>query len=391
MRSSAWLFFGLGSVCVPGCFTDPIDTAATGVGSTTAAQDSTGAFTSEAAPQSSSSTDPTLDPASSSGADTTSSTSEADDASSDATSSSGGSSSTGGGSSSTGAVAFCGDGVLDPEESCDGAALGGISCDTFGFVGGTLTCADDCTFVVQACTPPDGMAFIPPGTFEMGSIDAAEEQPIRNVTLSGYFIDVTEVTAGAYAECVDEAFCVPPMSTANQQFDAQCNYGRDDRLDHPVNCAGFDQSAAYCNWLGKRLPTEAEWERAARWTDARRYPWGNAPGPSCLNAVMDDGGLGCGEGSTFAVMSKPAGVSEEGLHDMIGNVWEWVSDYYGEYDAAQTLDPTGPGFGTDRILRGGGWFQDEPADFTVTHRHEVPPNLSDAFIGFRCVMELQAP
>lgn len=345
------------------------------------------ASTSEPGPQGSSSTGSTPEPASSSGEGSTGE--PAGSSTGFGSSSTGGASSSSTGEPSTGAAVVCGDDVLDPEEACDGEALNGASCEAFGFVDGTLECADDCSFSFQGCVPPEGMVFIPPGAFEMGSTDAADEQPIREVTLSGYFIDITEVTAEAYAACVASAFCPVPMSTANQQFDEECNDDRKDRLDHPVNCTGFDQAAAYCNWAEKRLPTEAEWERAARWTDARRYPWGDTPAPSCLHAVMNDGAIGCGDNSTSAVMTKPAGVSEDGLHDLSGNVWEWVADFYGEYDADETTDPTGPAVGVQRIVRGGGWIQDDPGDFTTTHRHEVDPDLSDAFIGFRCVMELQ--
>lgn len=393
MRATAWLLLGLPLGCLSGCFTDPTDTSASGAAETTSGSGAD-ASTTAPTPSSSSSTDPTLDPGSASGEGTTSSTggsSESTAADSTSTGSDDGSTSTGAGSTSTSAAAECGDDVLGAGEACDGEALGGVDCNAFGFASGTLGCADDCAFAFEGCVAPEGMVFIPEGEFEMGSTDALEEQPVRTVTLSGYFIGITEVTAGDYADCVNAMFCPVPMSTANPSFDDECNYGREDRLDHPINCTGFNQAAAYCNWLDQRLPTEAEWERAARSTDARRYPWGNTPEPSCIHAVMNDGGIGCGEESTFAVMSKPPGVSEDGLHDMVGNVWEWVSDYYGPYNPAETLNPTGPALPADRILRGGGWFQAAPADFTVTHRHEVQPNLSDAFIGFRCVAELQVP
>lgn len=285
----------------------------------------------------------------------------------------------------TGSPRGCGDGMATGEERCDQQDLRGRSCDSFGFVDGDLACRDDCTLEFAGCTAPSGMVFIPPGPFTMGSMDHPDEQPVREVFLSPYFIDVHEVTAAAYTECMDASQCDAPMSTANPNYDDQCNVGQPGREEHPANCVGHHAATAFCSWADKRLPTEAEWEKAARGTNGRRYPWGDSPAPTCDRAIKGEGGAGCGEGSTAAVGSVPLGDSPYGAQDMAGNVWEWVSDYYAAtYDGSATMDPTGPESTTDRVLRGGGWFQTNATEFTTSRRYDTNLVLSDAFIGFRC-------
>lgn len=326
------------------------------------------------------------------GADTTgqsaSSSGDAPEGSSDASTSGFGSTgwgSSSGGSETTNPPGGCGDGLVTGIELCDTDDLAGRSCETFGFAEGELACRPDCRYDFASCVPPEGMVFVPPGPFTMGSMDHADEQPVREVTLSPYFIDMYEVTAAAYQACMIDGGCDAPMSTANTQFDGQCNVGQAGRENHPANCVGHDAAAAYCTWAQKRLPTEAEWEKAARGMDERRYPWGNAPVPSCSHAISGQGGPGCGQGSTAPVGSVPMGVSPYGAHDMAGNVWEWVSDYYAAtYDGADLEDPSGPPSSDARILRGGGWYQNDTAEFTTTRRHDTNLSLSDAFIGFRC-------
>ncbi len=295
---------------------------------------------------------------------------------------------------STGPAAFCGNGVADGNDACDMADLGGHTCDSFGFVSGNLGCNPDCRFDFMGCEAPAGMVFVPPGPFTMGSEDHPDELPIREVVLSPFFIDVHEVSAAEYQACMDASGCQAPASTANMQFDDQCNVGLDGREDHPANCVGFDAAAAYCIWAEKRLPTEAEWEKAARGIEGIRYPWGDGPAPTspCLHAHNGVGNPGCGMDSTAAGGTYPAGASPYGAEDMAGNVWEWVSDYYaGTYDGAALRNPTGPPGGDQRVLRGGGWYQDAAGEFTASRRHATPLDLSDAFIGFRCVFPAPMP
>lgn len=309
-----------------------------------------------------------------------------------AASSSGGSSTTTG--TSTGAEPFCGNGVIDGDDICDLDDLDGITCGSFGFGAGELACNGDCRFDFMDCQPPAGMVFVPPGPFMMGSEDHPDEQPIRNVLLAPYFIDMYEVSAAEYQACMDAVACQAPMSTENMQFDTECNVGQEGREDHPANCVGFDAAEAYCAWAEKRLPTEAEWEKAARGTNGIRYPWGDGPAPTspCVHAHHGLGDPGCGLESTQVRGSYPAGASPYDAQDMAGNVWEWVSDYYAAtYDGAALRNPTGPAGGTQRVLRGGGWYQDTASEFTTSRRHSTELDLSDAFIGFRCVLPAPMP
>ncbi len=281
---------------------------------------------------------------------------------------------------STGSAIECGNGEAEEGEDCDGEDWAGATCETLGYVPGRLVCNDTCTFDVSGCTPP-GMVLVPAGEFEMGSNSYPEEQPIRMVELSTFYLDRHEVTVAEYRECVMAGECEDPM------VGGSCNYDVAGQDAHPMNCVNWFDAEAYCAWVDggvKRLPTEAEWEKAARGEDMRTYPWGNAPVPSCTHAIMNDGGQGCGTDSTWMVGSRPMGVSAYGGLDMAGNVWEWVSDYYAPYDPGEIVDPTGPAKGMLRILRGGGWFHSDSADFTTTHRHEVQAGLGDPYIGIRC-------
>ncbi|MBW2533498.1 MAG: SUMF1/EgtB/PvdO family nonheme iron enzyme, partial [Deltaproteobacteria bacterium] len=211
-----------------------------------------------------------------------------------------------------------------------------------------------------------------------------DETPERRVTLERYLIDHHEVTVADYRACVDAGACAEPRWFYGYWY---CNYGRADRTDHPQNCMEWWHARDYCEWVGKRLPTEAEWEKAARGTDGRKYPWGDEPRVSCEIAVIDDGRDGCGEDHTWPVCSKPEGVGPYGNCDMIGNTYEWTADWYDPdyYATAPDVSPTGPAEGEDRVLRGGSWNRQwERA--RASHRVGYDPDENPYCRGFRCAL-----
>jgi formylglycine-generating enzyme required for sulfatase activity len=286
---------------------------------------------------------------------------------------------------STGAHAECGNGEVEDGEECDGIDPRGVTCESLGYAPGSLVCTEDCSFDVSGC-PPEGMVLVPAGAFTMGSNVSPDEQPIRKVTLNGFYIDALEVTVDEYAACVRGKGCPPPLAGADY------NYGVPGRGSHPINGVSWEGATAYCsNWAGgggvKRLPTEAEWEKAARGSDAGTYPWGDEPEPSCDRVVMAlDGVYGCGADSTGAVGSKPLEASPYGVRDLGGNVWELVNDWYGAYDPAELNDPTGPVRGTERVIRGGAWNSMSPDNIRSARRSSLAPNVGYFPVGFRCAM-----
>jgi len=242
---------------------------------------------------------------------------------------------------------------------------------------------------------PDQMVlvYIPAGEFRMGSSRAddpqafEEELPQHIVYLGDYWIDKTEVTNAQYAMCVASGACTPP---ANNYSSTRASYYDDSQYaDYPVIFVSWSQAAAYCSWAGRRLPTEAEWEKAARGSDGHIYPWGNTFDGTLANSCdvncnlswkgqYDDGFI-----ETAPVGAYPDGASVYGILDMAGNVYEWVADWYGPYAPDRQIDPTGPNSGLDKIMRGGSWG-DDPAHIRSTIRSPINPDNWLDFIGFRC-------
>jgi formylglycine-generating enzyme required for sulfatase activity len=221
------------------------------------------------------------------------------------------------------------------------------------------------------------MMLVPAGEFEMGSQGGEiDESPIRTVFLDSYYIDQFEVTNAQYAECVNAGGCNPPSDTSS--FTRSSYYGNYQYNDYPVLHVSWDDANTYCAWRGNRLPTEAEWEKAARGEKGRKYPWGNQI-PDCEFANFDPGpGIPC-IGDTTPVGNYPDGVSPYGVYDMAGNVWEWVSDWYDAYPDGDinAKEDYGKLF---RVVRGGSWL------FNVesSNRGRILPGNSDDNLGFRC-------
>jgi formylglycine-generating enzyme required for sulfatase activity len=228
------------------------------------------------------------------------------------------------------------------------------------------------------------MVYVPAGEFTMGSDEGgSDEQPVHTVYQDAFWIDKYEVTNAQYRACVEAGACDEPSDIAY--------YAANYYAQHPVVYVRWPQAEAYCQWAGKRLPTEAEWEKAARGTDGRTYPWGNTFDGSKLNFCdkncsffWNDASVDDGYAFTAPVGSYPAGVSPYGALDMAGNVWEWVADWYdpGYYSQSSGRNPHGPGSGVERVLRGGSWSSTAPYVRGATRHwaYSVHPD----FVGFRC-------
>jgi formylglycine-generating enzyme required for sulfatase activity len=227
---------------------------------------------------------------------------------------------------------------------------------------------------------------IPAGSFQMGcdSSNPAEscqgdEQPLHTVTLSTYTIDKYEVTNARYKACVDAGGCTVPQSVnSNTRFPY---YGTSTYADYPVLNVTWHQASAFCAWAGKRLPTEAEWEKATRGSsDTRTYPWGSSA-PDCTKTNYRS----C-VGDTSRVGSYPSGASPYGVMDMAGNVWEWVNDWYDRsyYSVSPSSNPQGPATGGVRVLRGGSWYYNDLGVRSAFRLVNNPDVWFDVF-GFRCV------
>ena len=225
-----------------------------------------------------------------------------------------------------------------------------------------------------------GMAGISSSSFMMGCNQDVDteclnyESPYHQVKLDTFKIDIYEVTQQKYAECLDAGSCGAPG----------CDWEPGSRAQQPVVCVTYQQAQDYCRWAGKRLCTEAEWERAARGTDGRKFPWGNQD-PGCDLAVMDDGGAGCGTLGVFEVGSKPGGRSPCGAHDMSGNVLEWTADWFlvDYYQQSPEENPQGPTSGTFRVMRGGS-FNSTSLTMRTSYRAQASPANGYNNLGVRC-------
>ncbi|MFZ6027185.1 MAG: SUMF1/EgtB/PvdO family nonheme iron enzyme [Chloroflexota bacterium] len=243
------------------------------------------------------------------------------------------------------------------------------------------------------------LAFVPAGKFMMGADPGSPmfwgaEGPAHLVNLDDYLIYKTEVTNGMYLSCVDAGVCAEPVSTTSQTRPKY--WGVPQFADYPVIYVSHTAASAYCTWAGGRLPTEAEWEKAARGTDGRLFPWGderidfdkaNFCLGDCIHMSEEDAKQP-GSPDTDRVASY-SGVSPYGVYDMAGNVGEWVADRFRAdyYSVSPGENPTGPETGDRRVIRGGSWLNDPSALRTVARSSEVPYSTFNT-VGFRCVMDV---
>ena len=245
----------------------------------------------------------------------------------------------------------------------------------------------------------ENMIFIPEGSFTMGfKIDNdhewgdMDEEPVHQVTLSSYWIDKYEVTSSNFSKFLNENkneahrfIEITPSVTV--QFDDNVYQPRKGLENYPVNRVSWFGADAYCKWKEKRLPTEAEWEKAARGTDQRIFPWGNEfPDNSRVTFRRKFSEKG------FQVMEPVEGmkngISPFGVHQMAGNVWEWVSDWFDAtaYQDENRIDPKGPESGISKVLRGGNWYY-KAYYMRTTYRFNERPDIFKVWQGFRCARQ----
>lgn len=206
------------------------------------------------------------------------------------------------------------------------------------------------------------------------------ETPQNSIYLDSYYIDIYPVTNGQYIRFLENSgYKVKGIWKIMDPRKIN------DKINHPAVGLNWYDAMAYAEWAGKRLPTEAEWEKAARGTDARIWPWGNDWNPNnCHSSVGKD------TRKTTEVLSIPNGNSPYGCSDMSGNVWEWCSDWYipKHYMEQKDRNPRGPTAGEFRVLRGGSYWHESPADLRTAYRNGGNPNDSDRYWGFRCVKDV---
>jgi formylglycine-generating enzyme required for sulfatase activity len=266
----------------------------------------------------------------------------------------------------------------------------------------------------------EDMVFVPAGEFIMGSAAGEgldNEHPQRRVTLDAFYIGKYEVTNAQFSQFVDATGYTTDAETAgwgwawtgedweevegaDWRHPQGPDSGIEDKMDHPVVQVSWNDADAYCQWAGVRLPTEAEWEKAARGTDGREYPWGNSVADgSKLNycdvnceQAWKDSSVDDGYADTAPVGNYEAGKSPYGAYDMAGNVWEWVADWYDAdyYSRAPDSNPPGPDSGDRRVLRGGSWYGYE-GDARCVDRYGGAPDVRISYFGFRVAASPSSP
>jgi formylglycine-generating enzyme required for sulfatase activity len=264
-------------------------------------------------------------------------------------------------------------------------------------------------------SPIDGtiLLYVPAGEFTMGNKAEdglaecqknrsdcqrdwfTDEEPAHTVYLDAFYMDKYEVSNAAYRECVNRGLCQPPTKVSSS---TRSSYYSDSQFDdYPVIYVDWNMAKNYCEWRGARLPTEAEWEKAARGTDGRMYPWGNVFDGSKTNFCDENCSIDWanknyndGYADTAPVNAYPDGMSVYGIFNLAGNVWEWVADWYDAtyYARSPSSNPQGPFSGDGRALRGGSWYVTGDSVRASNRRGNDVPSTSVDFFGFRCARSL---
>jgi eukaryotic-like serine/threonine-protein kinase len=304
-----------------------------------------------------------------------------------------------------------GEGLIVGDATGDGACVKQCQGKTCGDDGCGGTCPPGCPGG-QICAKGQclgAMVRIPAAgkttTFTMGRPSSDGwglpfEQPSHSVTLDAYEIDRHETTVAEYKACVSAGGCKAPKPADH----ALGNWGAKGRENHPINVVTWDRAQAYCTWAKKRLPTEAEWERAAKGPKHRRYPWGDACPkswsstyckdaewkPSTAKANVSTNYADDGYQRTAPVGSFAAGASPEGVMDMAGNVGEWVADWFSKayYAKSPSTNPKGPSSGTLRVVRGGTYASGGGSYVRALYRDGYVPSYYGAIHGFRCARSI---
>lgn len=222
------------------------------------------------------------------------------------------------------------------------------------------------------------MILIPEGKFLLGSPNGdTDTQPMRECFLPAYYIDRYPVTNERYLQFIKNAGHPPPAHWWNPKEHGG-QFFAPEKAHHPVTNIHYQDAIQYCEWSGKRLPTEAEWEKAARTSDGRAYPWG---------IHWQKGIANFGTHQTTPVYAFPEGQSPYGAYDLLGNTWEWVTDWYSAetYQHINPTTPHGPQQGTHRVIRGGS-YADPPSSISSYTRGYRDPLLASPTLGFRCAL-----
>jgi formylglycine-generating enzyme required for sulfatase activity len=246
---------------------------------------------------------------------------------------------------------------------------------------GSITKSTNMSLLPAEFIGQDGapMVLIPSGEFTMGSDNGdTDEQPVHRVFLDSYYIDRFEVTNGRFAKFVEAIHSEPPWGFEDRETPIV-------HADQPVRWVNWMEAIGYCLWVGKRLPTEAEWEKAARGTDGRIYPWGNDP-PTPAQAVF---GLKEGAETVSPIGNRKKGQSPYGIHDLAGNLYEWTTDWYDEeyYKKIPAINPQGPAEGTAKVQRGGSYIN-TPYRLRSSFRTKGDPTEHEPNVGFRCAQDV---